>query len=249
MITRIGKLLVIFNLILSLLFATVALGIFTNRINWPGTVKGGEEVTFEGSEQKIKQINMLGDLANRGNERWIAARNGLAQSLNQRATEQRWYEDELKKLKEGDGPVKTLVYQNGKLQVEPSGRPSLTDHPLKEKLQPREKLVAALNSTEDQIGKAMDDIDKAIKQEQDLTEEINGKKTVQENKVQIQQRGLRDNLAEYQKIEKDALAELVHLRDVRYNLEAELAILQKRQKALTARINELKASAVTAQKR
>jgi hypothetical protein len=82
----------------------------------------------------------------------------------------------------------------------------------------------------------MNAIQDDVAEERRLSGEING---------QNQNLGFRGILAEYERLERNAVAELERLKPLRYNLQVEYALLKKRQNALDARIKELEGSSIT----
>src|SRR5262249_37098728 len=122
--TLIGKSFIFVNLILSVLFAAWAVGIFTNRIDWPGggapTVPGEKAGEVNKRKDEITRREKEASLTLANWEAWAA-------TLNSRETDQRpnalaWYAAKLKGLEDGQGPVTALVYDMaGKLQLRADG--------------------------------------------------------------------------------------------------------------------------------
>src|SRR5262245_26074028 len=116
-VTSAGKILVFVNLTLSLLFAAWAVGIATNRIDWPG---GG--ATVSGEKAKGEMGKRRDDVAKYEKDASLALANWqthnrtLVANLVQRTQAQAWFEQKLKHTNEGQGPILALVYQNNKLQ-------------------------------------------------------------------------------------------------------------------------------------
>src|SRR5437016_5744746 len=98
--TRFGKILVFFNLALSIIFATWALGVYGNHIDWgkgpekPGVAKGKLAVAEEQLKEATAQLQTA-------MARYNKAAGDLPQAEKQRLDNQKYYADELHKLETG----------------------------------------------------------------------------------------------------------------------------------------------------
>jgi hypothetical protein len=234
--TLLGKILVFVNLVLSLGMAAIALGIYTNHIDWPAILetKDPQEVARTAEVTRAQQAV---ELAAR---RLDAARATLAELEQRRPANQKWYDEHLALLESGKGPLSNLVYdKNGKLQVDPKTElPVLAQAP---GLRSRKDFLegpGGIAETEKLIQDQMKKINDDVKIEEELTKEINGDKG--------KEKGLRDLLREEQQAAQNARGELEYLRPLRYNRNAELGLLLKRQQALKARRQELQQLGTTA---
>ena len=260
--TLIGKLLVFFNLVLSLMFAAMALGIYTNRIDWPGTASPtvpGEKVLGEYGERK-EAIQKQEQVASTALTRWLDMTEKLdrlelsrpAQELKpddvvSRPEAVAWYADMLNILKTGTDrsgkPNKVTALprdKDGKLVLKrdpatqllalATGQP--VPGPTNQALQSESEYKAALEKTEQAIAATRARGLEANEAEKILTIQING--------IAGMQKGLRALIDEVEAAGRSALAELEYLRPFRYNRQAEGELLDKRQRALEARREELK---------
>jgi hypothetical protein len=235
-----GKILVFLNLTLSLLLAGLALGISTNRIDWPGTGRTvpGELAKGELGKKKVELQHWTG-LATQANSTWQVASVGLLKVEDERRANQKWYEDQLDVLAGRDksgkpvaGAIGTLVYNKGQLQLDQQGRPALQAAPLKS----RDAFIAELDKLKMDIAAEMTAIADLENQEAQLTLKINGEKG--------KQKGLRDLLGEEQLARQNSLAEAEFLKPLRINRQVEAEVLSERRQSLEARIAELKKTGV-----
>lgn len=242
-ITALGKTLVIVNLILSLVFASWAMGVFTNRIDWPGggapTVPG-ERALGEIGKRKAEIDEYT--LPAKGNRAGLALGNWRAwtDALTTLETVERpraraWFTAKLKGLEDGQGPITALVYgSDGRLQIGADGKPILgpDGQPLRSRATARQAIAA----TDAQIKEQTDQANRDLKAAEELTIQING---IREGNL-VKQKGLRDLLAEEELARRNALAEIEYVRPFRFNRQAEGELLQKRQASLGQRLEELK---------
>ena len=115
--TLFGKILVILNLIVGMLMATWALGIFTQHIDWHS--KGGGPDKPQGEVYKRQErIKELWRSLQAAEARWRPVRERAWTPQQQRAILSKWYETQLQTLDAGQMPVKVTVYKDGKLVLE-----------------------------------------------------------------------------------------------------------------------------------
>jgi hypothetical protein len=233
--TSIAKKLVFFNLVLSVIFAAWAAGIYTNRIDWPGAGISGDKAEGEYNRRE-KEIRDLEKTAGLALARWQTATGFLKTLENQRPLSQSFYQSKLNSLNNnGDKPVTALVYQNNKLVLDANG-PAISAPDGTSQLKSRNAYLTAFSKWEtdiqNEIKKSKELMDKA----EILTLEING------NKME-KTKGLRDLLDELELAQRNTLAELEYLLPLRYNRKAEAELLQKRQASLNGRVNELNRAA------
>src|SRR5262245_48144868 len=98
--TRLGKLFVFATLVLSLLCAGAALGLYTNRINWAGKEGGGEAAKGELAKRR-DVIAELTPSVERSRARFFDARANLFVAEKERPELQSWYANRLNELKTG----------------------------------------------------------------------------------------------------------------------------------------------------
>jgi hypothetical protein len=241
--TGLGKLLLLANLAASLVLAGLAFGIYTNRIDWPGTApaSSGEKTVSEFAQKKT-EVEDAQKAASLALTRFEEAGVRLVHLENRRPEDQKLYAKQLEILegKDANGnalqdQVKILSTRTagaGKAVPDEYGMAILEEKAPPRALQSRRAFIEELTSTEDKIHKKIDAVTALVKQQQELTQEING--------IAGMQKGLRDLLAEETQAKQKAIEELESLRPLRYNRQVEAELLQKRQHSLQARLEELK---------
>jgi hypothetical protein len=246
--TMLGKTLVFVNLTLSIVFAAMAVGLYTNHIDWPGG--GGPSVDKSQGEYNKRKAERLEreKIAQQAMARWQAATAVLSTLEYVEVPKQRkWFAEKLESLEKSNNDVLSLVYgQNGKLQLLAAGQPIPGPIPAGmgfAALKPREFYKSELAKTQVAIDKEIADSQRFLEVAKNLTIEINGTTS-----NQGKQRGLRDLLAEEQLAEQNALNEIEYLHPFRYNRQAEAELLKMRQEELVSRIAELRKLAVAAAK-
>jgi len=241
--TKLGKILVFANLVLALCFLGIGIGVTTNRVDWPGTMKTGPAGEIKaGIAQKSEEITKLQQAASQALGRWVPTLPELLKLEKDQPQKEKWYRDQLSILQTGkdtdgkayQGRVRNLVYKGGELQKDPkTGLPLLEPMPpVPIELKPISEMTTLLAQTQDAVKNEMENVAKLMKEEGRLTLEINGKAG--------DPKGLRDLLAEEIAVEKNIQDELEYLRPLRYNRQVEAALLLNRQLSLKKRLNELK---------
>jgi hypothetical protein len=234
--TTLGKTLVYVNLVLSLVMATFALGVMTNRVPWVEMPPKESDSIIKQREGEVKQLQ---DVYTRATQRWQQERKDLPDVQAKQKENQAWYDQQLQALVNGPAaPINLLVFQNGKLQLTQKGLPALApaQNPQWQPIRVMDQLTEA---TDKQIAQAFKDTQGYIRQEGELSLVLNG---------QIGgARGLRALLEEAQTAEKNAAAELVHVKELRINGREQAGSLVHRQRQLRARLEVLKKVGVTAQ--
>lgn len=243
--TRVAKLLVFVNLFLSLLFATWALAVYSNRIDWGRKPASADRAAGELS-RRLEEIDRLGGGSKEGARqraevRWQRARKILQDRDVERARNQAWYADQLLALETGTDtrgrpvtpPVQNLVYEQGQVRFDPAtGFPQL--QPVADKagqpLASRRHLEQEYQATQGQIKQVMKALEGLVQQERQLTAVVTG---------DGQQKGLRGRLAQEQAETEKALGEQDYLKPLLYNRQVEAQLLQQRQQALQERLNQV----------
>ncbi|MGE3805380.1 MAG: hypothetical protein AB7K24_11965 [Gemmataceae bacterium] len=237
--TRLGKALVYLNLILSLGLATMALGIYTNRIDWAGKATAGER---EGEHARLRaEIQSQYEIYAMARRAYDDEAVALFQIEELRPKERQWHNEQLSLLETGinlagqpvpdDLAVKIFNYdEKGRLRTDPTGRPMMMAHPDK-RLKPRAKLVAVLREEEQKIEELIKQIDKLVAEEIRLTFYLEGKPG--------EQKGLYGLLAELDFARKQSLAEADFVKPLRVTRALEAQSLMARRLQLLARIEEL----------
>ncbi len=240
--TKLGKFLLFANLVLALFFLGLGIGVSTNRVDWPGTMKTGPASEVKaGIEFKKQEIDRLQKAASQALGRWAVAMPDLLKVEQEKPAKQKWYDDQISILQTGKdlagkpfmGPIRALSYKSGQLQPDKEGYPAFEAIPAGPvDLKPIPEMTKELADNQDLVKKEIDRVAGLMKEEGRLTLEING----EAGKV----KGLRDLLAEEVVVEKNIQEELEYLRPLRYNRQVEAALLLNRQQSLQKRLDELK---------
>jgi len=235
----------------------MALGVYSNRIDWPGAEKPmvpGEAAEGELAKRQ-KRVTELKDSVERGRTRWQTALAGLLNMEKLRPETQAWYAEQLKMRKTGkdrDGkevpnPVKVLVHKDGQLPLDKAVRDlvdraasgkALTPPDTRDRLDKAKPPVfedlADLTYTEDLVNQLKDKEEEIKKELQAIADNIE-----QEKKLTNQIKGVRFLLDEERVARRKSLAELKYLEPLLYNREVESQALMKRQRSLQAHLKEL----------
>lgn len=236
--TRLGKLLVFFTLVSSMVLATLALGVATNRIDWAGSVTPGESEGIHA--QKRAEIEQMQDSLLRFRSRWKADQDALAVLEKKRPEDQKWYADQIKPLIDGNdtagkavaNPIRNTQYEaDGRLKVGPDGRPVLADN-ADARLQPLVKLKQELEAKEKEIAETITAIKALIDEEAKLSIQLRG----DPGKI----KGLNALLDEARLAQENSKKALLYAQQEAINGRVASASLLKRSKELDRRIAELK---------
>jgi hypothetical protein len=236
-ITRVGKALVVANVGLSLAFLGLALAVYTNHVDWPGSAGPGQATQGELTKKRA-ELDQAQKAAAVAVARWDAVAPVLTGREARRPKNEQEHAEHLA-VAEGVGPSGNPV--NAPVQVfehrkggalDADGLPILEWHVPRRPLDSRRVALQKINQVEDDITKEIAAATDLIKQEDALTLEING--------IPEKQKGIRDLLAEVVRAGQEARVELESLRPQRYNREVQVGLLRKRQQSLQARITELK---------
>ncbi|MBV9125547.1 MAG: hypothetical protein JO112_19535 [Planctomycetes bacterium] len=242
MATLLGKILVLLNLLLSVIFAAIAVGIYVNRINWPGSTQAGAGGTVQGVyDQKKAEFDQWDKAAGLARTRAAVAEASLEQVENQRLSNQKWYADQLATL-EGrrdpngnliNAPIQVISTKTGQTVLDKNGLPVLVqpDTPLAS----HQAYLASLRDIESRIAATLDQIAKAIQEETNLTVQVNGVDNGEP-------KGLRAMIHAEELAQQHAQEELKFVKPLRVNSQVEGALLTQRGRSLDARLAEFKRS-------
>jgi hypothetical protein len=224
-----GKLLVIVNVVFSLMLAGIALAIYSNRIDWPGVASKDQRQPNTYPPKKAELENMQKSSAI-GIARYDEAKGELEDLEKRRPEHNAKFASDLQPLEVNNGPVMDIDRQarTGVPILGPDGLPKL--RPSRPPLQCRHDYQQQIADVEANIAATIQETKRTIEEEQKRTEELNGGG---------QQAGLRDLLREERVAKEKALAELRYLQPLRYNFQVESILLDKRQRSLQERLQEL----------
>jgi hypothetical protein len=247
--TALGKILVFLTFALSLMMATWALGVYTNRIDFSDSKAKGGEGEYEKRRLAIDALNKELPPAETA---WREARASLGREEKRVADDRVWYQDQLQHVREkatDANPVKRIVYakadgeqpgvRKGQIRLDADGRPLL--EPAKDRLgnallslarhnQDEQKVLHDLEEVQNQHAKQIDD---AVA----LTERLIGKPGV---------KGLHQQLVEERKKRDDVVAEIGLVEPLLINTVVDAELVHKRHQALEGRLQELKKIGVAA---
>ncbi len=247
-VTLLGKLLVLLVVVLSLGLCTFAIGVSTNRIDWPGT--GAPAIPGAKSTGELARLKGEVDEAQKAVVLAVGRCDDAAQVLARREArvpkDRQYYARQLEILEGKDAagnpvndPIQVLVPAKGGPDAD--GLPVLEARAPARPLESRRAAKEELARLDQEIAKQMAAVKDLIAREKSVTVEING--------VKGEQKGWRDLLAEETGAHEKALAEIEAVRPLRYNRQVEAAILAQRQAALQARLNDLRKVGVALQDR
>lgn len=244
--TALGKTLLLINIVLSLTMAALALGIYTNHIDWPG------QQTPDKSASPYLEARAAVDEAGKAAAVAVGRYDDghtVVAALEARIPEDAaLYAQKLDILRGQDatgkpvqGRIQVLTFPAGVRRLDKDGIPLLTWRQPAEPLKSVRTLNAEIEATEKKIQDELRTHQDLVRKQQAHTIELNGDSPTA--------RGLRALLAEEQNARRDAAAELQHLQSFRYNAEVETELLRKRHAALSARLKELRRLGLAAPRR
>ena len=246
-----GKLLVILNGALSLLFLTWALGVYTNRMDWfSRKTASGEEV--QGRVERLQaQISDLATARGRAESRLKTNSQELTDPNNgpevMRPGWLDFYDFRLNLVQTGRGPdgkevpdpVVEIVVQGDRLALakQPITKPDIDDPSKQTPLRSVEYYAGSPDSPGGATAVVSKDIAEAQKETASLIEQE--KKTTLEIVGPPNGKGLRTRIDEQRAIARNAANEREYLQEFLVNRQAEVQLLQKRLRSLERRIAEL----------
>jgi hypothetical protein len=247
--TIFGKILVFVNLALSFVMLAWALGVYTESTDWytPKATTSPEKAQGElfklrdriapqggfGLWDAVKQAEGRLKVSNAAVAAVEAPRDSKQKWDTVRAENQRWYAEQLKNLDTSVNPVSEVVRKEkeGDLVLDDKhpGRPLMQEAKDKggKPLMGMAVYAKELVDTNVQIKDAMNDLNKFIAEDADLTAQIGGPK------------GLRVRLANEEEKRLRVLSEQDYLKPQLVNSQVEEELLLKRQRQLEARKAEL----------
>jgi hypothetical protein len=231
MLSRFGRIALLANLGLSLMFAFWAFALWYNRIDFETEKKNRDEIIKRFSSSIQPGMSRL------------AATGVSLQTVEKKRYHLlvEWYPQQLEELRNGNSPIQAVVFQKGELQYDLQGHPLLG--PILDAAGQKIEVQGSLNVL-DQKYKALDaDLNKT-RSEYDATNKETKKVTDAIGNGSAAP-GLRWQLWFWQDAERRSLTEQEFVKPLLYNRLVELDILKNRQVALNARLRELEGAAVT----
>jgi hypothetical protein len=227
--SRLGKIGLWLNLALGIFFAAWGFGVYSNHMDWKAETK-----------DRADQLKKISDARNKAQAELNATRPLYEEQERRRPVLDKFYAEQLEKLRSGKERPKALVYNKGVLAFDAQGLP-LLGNVVNSGNQPINGL-ASLDVLEQQYVALQAQIAQIIKEETDLVEEE--KKLTVELNGDGTKKGLRGELANRIAAQQKSLERQEYLMPLLYNRQAELEILTKRKQGLEERLRELQASRV-----
>jgi hypothetical protein len=248
--TTTGKVLTIVNLVLALVFASWAIGLYVNAVPWH-TPPATDGMRVQGLVAQLKdQVTSAGRASNAGINRWADSTLAVQALESERPKLQQIYAERIKSARRGNvaginPPVQALEFQGE--HVKRTGAPVQFDG---EQALTFDSYAKAIQDKIKEINDAEDEVKKIVEDTKVLTLQIDGfDPPGGVERTTAEQKGLRRRLFELEK-QADALRlEQEYLRSPLTNFTLETALLKKRQAALSTRLNELKGAGTAVGKR
>jgi hypothetical protein len=237
--TQFGKLLVVFNVVLSLVFLAWAAAVYTEHVDWVTPAGGGADQKGR-LEQLKEEITALDAERNRVFARWHAVNRSLAAAEADRQPRRDWYAEQLKVVETGtdtagnkvEPPVRELPPEVDGLVAYRSRAPrkpiTYNGQPLQSLTYYGEQLVDRDQKVKE--GQAL--VQKLIDEQKVLTEKLNGSPAIG--------KGLRDLFGEQVAAAQASADEQEYLRGQVANRKAEEQLMLKRYANMEARVKFLK---------
>lgn len=237
--TTLGRILVVTTVALSLVFLGWATGIYTNRVDWPGTANApgtdNSRVEVERLRAEIAEWTRDAGLARGDCQRQTQA---LVQLEKRRPAQQKWYAERMELAEKGppNEVIEVIQRKDGQVVYDGAGLPAM--EPSNPPLRSRQAYQQELAQMNDDIMRRSAEVSQLIATQRQLTARINGERGGP--------RGLRTLLGEEQRVQENARAETEGLKPERVNLQVEARLLEKRQRSLAARLEELRQAGLAA---
>jgi hypothetical protein len=242
--TGLGKLLVFANVALSLVFLALAVGTYTNRLNWFSYQKEGGEKVIGKVQQLQDRVNELVKARDPAEARYYLATNQLAYLESERDQRTRWYAEQLAAVQSGADPVYELALPGG---LDPTGKLVVPNKAERKAVVVQGMTMdgkvdnlptQTITTYREQVANRQFTLDGLIKQtdalvaeHKKLTEIIAAPKT-----------GLRDQINVQLGFQAEARSELNYLAPLLTNRTAEALLLLQRTEQLRKRLAELQAA-------
>jgi regulator of replication initiation timing len=241
--TKTGKILTLANLVLALVFASWAVGLYFNAVPWHTPPADGGQRVQGMVEQLRDQITQATKARDAADARFTDATLTVQALEKERPANLHLYAQRLKAARRGnvagiEPPVQSLEFDGEAVKttgnpVQFDGTPALTF----------DGYTKAIQEKIRQIAEVHDQIAATVEETRLLTQQIDGVEPPGgAERITAEQKGLRRRLHELQKQAGDLRLEIEYLRSPLTSVILETAQLKKRQAALTARLNELKSA-------
>jgi hypothetical protein len=251
--TVFGKILVFVNLALSLMMATWAFGVWTNRIDFSNTPPKTDQSAGEYAK-RAAEIDLLWAGLPSAETGWKDARRDLLREEAERVADRAWYHTEMDHLRNRASstiPARTVVYaandqpgaKRGLILIDRNtGRPTMAPA-LDAAGGPLQSLAFYIDAEQKRLAE-LDQVqtkhEAQIAEAVDLTERLVGKPGV---------KGLQQRLVEERNKRAEIVLETELIQPLLVNAAVDVQLVSKRNNSLKARVEELKKVGVAVQDR
>jgi hypothetical protein len=230
-----GKILVYVNLVLALGMGVWAFGLYTGRIDWSNKPAKGSEPAGE-LTKRLTRLKDVDTALTTAQTRERAAAENLRQLEQRRPRDLNFFGQEFAHVETGinaQKPLRIVEFKSGEMVLTPDGLPNMVVAPYKDKQ--GQPIQQSLNMLDNQLKQVQTDLLASIAEYQKLVEQ-----DVQLTDRIIGPKGLRPLLYEEEEVKQARIKrEIEDLKPLYINVLVETQLLDKRQKALQARIEEL----------
>ena len=228
-----GKVLVYANLVLALGMSAWVFGLYSSRIDWSNKPAKGSEPPGE----LTKRLAMLKDSENAQTtaaERYRFGADNLKRYEQRRPRDDDFFARENGHLESGindRSPLRVVDFKNGEMVLTPDGLPNMVAPPKNWVGQPFKSLATyeqQQKQSQTDLLASITEYQKLVDEDVQLTGQINGEKGLRQllfNEVDVKQARIRQ--------------EVEDLKPLYINILVELQLLEKRHKALEARLKEI----------
>ena len=223
-----GKVLVFVNLVLAIGVAGWSFGLYTGRIDWSNKPPRGELAKRQATVKEMWNTLASAEGRQRASLRTLQTLEALG------PVHQAFYKAEMDHLQSGANaasPARMVAYQNGRIAINQNGTPQMV--PAKDK---NGQPLLSVAHYETELKNTRDATAEAIKRYQDLVKE-----DTRLLELIVGEKGLRQQLFNEEQVKQARIKEEIEdLKPVYVNVLVESQLLLKRQKALRARLEQLK---------
>jgi len=231
--TLFGKVLVFVNLIFSLMMATWAFGVYSNRIDWSNNPAKGDQPPGE-LVSRLAEVRDLQVGLGRAEANWRQARTDLLTREALRDGDRLWYVAQFEHLRTGateQTPARTVVLVNSLPVLDPANANRPTMKAVNDRSDKPLRSLAAYNqeweNARDQVAAALAEYSKLVEEDSELTAKLIGPK------------GMQQQLDDERAKQAGVVAEQTQVRPLLVNTVVDSELILKRQKQMEERLREL----------
>ena len=225
--TRTGKILVYVNLVLAIGMCVWAFGLYSTRIDWSNKPAKGSEPPGE-LAKRMAALKQVDSALQTAEARQRAAALDLRTMERRRPRDQQFFAKELGFLQTDpnkESRARIVSVQNGVIQLTPDGMVVMVDAP--KPFEPLDVYAQQQQQTQAALLASISEYQALVQEDIDKTQQIIGEK------------GLRQQLFNEEEIKLARIKqEIEDLKPLYINVMVDLQLLDKRQRALEARLKE-----------